>query len=325
MRRAITWGLAVALVAAPTAAAAEQASIQAVLNLDGSGRMIANSQTNPDDETWSREACPVNLTTCSPFTRGRIVETAGAPVPSVFRVTSSYGAITLSPRWNGNVSPASPPSVAGMVKANELVVPLAGQWTGGWEGDVDWTQLAACVGPEDEGCTTLTHRHYVGGCANGAAVIDPIFTGRYLRVADRRVPAHTPELAFAVGSPYTADIWHRGPTVSVAVVGRIKPATGPAASGCGPSPLVKASISSKGVATVRCDLGCRAVLVARQGKREARVARTISPSSHSALRSDTAPRLQLRPGQVKRFAPGAVRMIAKAYGRRAAARTVLLD
>ncbi|HEU5062847.1 MAG TPA: hypothetical protein VFT79_06810 [Solirubrobacterales bacterium] len=307
------------------ASAAESASIQAILTPEGGGRMIANSQTNPDDESWSWEACTVDLRTCTPFTEGRIVETAGAPVPSVFRVTSSRGATTLSPQWNGKVTSTSLPSIAGTVRANELVVPVPGEWSGGWEGDVDWTQLAACKGPNDNDCTTLTHRHYVGGCANGAAVIDPMFTGMYLRVADRRIPAHTPELAYAVGSPYTPDIWPAGATVSVAFAGRIKAATGPPASDCGPSPLVEASISSRGVATVRCGLGCRATLVARQGKRKAAVVRKLAPLPYVPREASAQPKLRLRPGQKKRFNPGPIRMIVKVYGRSVASRTVTFD
>jgi hypothetical protein len=322
----LTFALALVAGTLPhSAQAAESASIQAILTPEGGGRMIANSQTNPDDETWSWDACTVDLETCTPFAQGRSVETAGAPVPSVFRVTSSRGATTLSPRWNGKVASVSPPSIAGTVRANQLVVPVPGEWSGGWEDDVDWSQLAACKVPRDEGCTTLTHRHYVGGCANGAAVIDPMFTGMYLRVADRRIPAHTPELAYAVGSPYTPDIWPAGSTVSVAFVGRIQPAAGPPVSGCGPSPLVEASISSRGIATVRCGLGCRAILIARQGKRKAVVSRRLAPLPYVPREGSAQPKLRLKPGQRKRFEPGPIRMIVKVYGKRVASRTVAFN
>jgi hypothetical protein len=287
--------------------------------------MIVNSQTNPADETWGWESCTPDLRTCAPFAQGRMVETAGAPVPTIFRATSSRGAVALSPQWNGAVAALSPPSVAGLIQANELVVPVPGSWQGGWAGDVDWTQLAACRLPADEGCTTLTHRHYVGGCRNGAAVIDPMFTGMYLRVATRRMPAHTPELAYAVGSPYTPDIWHRGPTVSVAIAGRIQAATGAPASGCGPSPLVEASISHRGIATVRCGLGCHATLVARQGKRSARVSRELAPFPEVVVPKGVAlPRLRLRARQMKRFEAGPIRMFVQVYGRRVVSRTVHL-
>ncbi|HEX5990554.1 MAG TPA: hypothetical protein VFY75_10125 [Solirubrobacterales bacterium] len=302
--------------------AAESADIQPVLDPDGSGRMVVNSQTNPSGETWSWDSCSPDLEKCAPFANGRIVGTAGAPAPTVFRAVSNLGATALSPRWNGNVSPASPPRVAGEVRANELVVPVPGQWNGGWEGDVDWTQLAACEAPRDEGCTTLTHRHYIGGCRNGAAVIDPRFTGMYLRVAARRVPAHTPEPAYAVGSPYTPDIWPAGPTVAVAFAGRIQAETGPPASGCGPAPLVEASISRRGVATVRCGLDCRAVLVARQGRRRAQVARRLTALPEVSPDDAALPRLRLSREQLKRFADGKVRFVVRVYGRPYASRTV---
>lgn len=302
--------------------AAETAKIQPVLDPDGSGRMVLNSQTNPSGETWSWESCSLDLETCAPFATGRIVGTAGAPAPTVFRAVSNLGATAVSLLWNGNVSPASPPTVAGTVRANELVVPVPGQWNGGWDGDVNWTQLAACRGPQDEGCTTLTHRHYVGGCRNGAAVIDPIFAGRYLRVAARRVPANTPELAYAVSSPYTPDIWPAGPTVAVAFMGRIQVATGPPASGCGPSPLVEASISSRGVATVRCGLSCRAILVARQGRRKASVSRQLTPLPEGTSSGAGLPRLRLGRNQLKRFETGRVRFVVKVYGRSFASRSV---
>jgi len=285
--------------------------------------MIVNSQTNPESETWSWESCSVDLKACTPFAQGRIVETAGAPVPTVFRAISNRGATALSPRWNGKVESVSLPSVLGTPQANELVVPVAGHWRGGWDEDVDWSQLAACKGPSGEGCTTLTDRHYVGGCPNGGAVIDPMFTGMYLRVADRRIPAHTPELLYAVTSPYSPDIWLPSPTVSVAIVGRIQAATGPAAIGCGPSPLVEASISRQGVATVRCGLSCRATLVARQGKRRAHVSRRLA-ALPAGSRKREIPKLRLKAPQLRHFNPGRVLVVVKVNGKRIAGRTVLL-
>lgn len=310
--------LGVVWVVPSIASAVESASIQPVLTEDGEGRMIANSQTNPSDETWAWEVCSIDLSTCTPFAHGRSVETTGAPAPSVFRATSSHGATALSPQWNGRVESASPPSILGTPRANELVVPVPGHWNGGWNEDVDWTQLAVCRGRDDEGCTTLTDRHYIEGCANGGATIDPAFTGMYLRVADRRIPAHTPEPAYAVSSPYSGNIWPSSPTVSVAVVGRIRAAVDPPSSGCGPSPLVEASISNRGVATVSCHLDCHAILAARQGRRKAHVSRKLQ-----ALPSKgTAPRLHLRQMQWRRFEPGPLHMVVKVNGRRVASRTM---
>ncbi len=317
-------GLALGIVSMPSSTlGAESAKIQTILNQDGSGGMIVNSQTNPSDETWSWESCSVDLKTCASFAHGRSVETTGASAPSVFRAVSNRGATALSPRWDGKVESTSPPSVLGTPQANELVVPVSGEWRGGWADDVDWTQLAACEGPHDEDCTTLTDRHYIGGCSNGAAVIDPMFTGMYLRVADRRIAARTPELAYAVGSPYSPNIWPAGQTVSVAIVGRIRAEDGPPTTGCGPSPLVEASISARGVARVRCGLDCRATLVARQGKHKALVSRKLSALSKSSAKV-AVPELQLTARQLKRFDPGSVRMMVKVNGKRAATRVVQL-
>ena len=313
------WALAVG-----DAWAAESASIQTVLETNGGGQMVANSQTNPGDETWSWDSCTLALTVCRPFAQGRIVETAGAKAETVFRATSSRGATTLSPVWHGVVTPAAPPSIGGKVRAGELVVPIPGRWNGGWDGDVDWTQLAACATPHDDACTTLTDRHYVGGCPNGAAVLDPAFTGQYLRVADRRVPAHTLELAYGVLTPYGSDIWQAGPTVSVAFMGRIAPTISSDAADCGPAALVEASISGKGIATVRCELGCRAALIAKRGTLKARLTRKLDPDPSLPSRDHPAPILRLSPRSLVRLEPGRVRMTVRVNGRRVARRTVIL-
>jgi hypothetical protein len=319
LKLALAAALGAALCAGlvPASLAAESASIQSFLNKAGGGGMIANSQTNPDDETWSWEACSVDLVTCKPFAQGRIVHTAGTPTPSVFKAISSYGATTLSPRWNGRASAVSPPTVSGTVRAGEIVLPLPGRWRGGWDGDYDWTQLAACRGPEDEGCTTLTDMHYIDGCRNGATVIDPKFTGMYLRVADQRVAATSGILDYGRETPYGPYIWPESPTVSVAMVGRIAPAKGPAATECGP-PLVEASISRRGVATVRCEETCRATLVARQGKRQARASRKVAFRKRDA----TAPSLRLRSTQLREFKSGAIHYLLKVDGWRVASRTL---
>lgn len=310
-------GAALCVGLVPASLAAESASIQSFLNEAGGGGMIANSQTNPDDETWSWEVCSVDVETCTPFAQGRIVHTPGAPTPSVFKATSSHGATALSPRWNGRASAVLPPTASGTVQAGEIVLPLPGRWRGGWKGDYDWTQLAACKGPEDEGCTTLTDMHYIDGCRNGATVIDPKFTGMYLRVADQRVSAGTGILDYGRETPYGPYIWPESPTVSVAILGRIAPAKGSAATGCGP-PLVEASISRRGAGTVRCEATCRATLVARQGKRQAHTSRKVA----SGRRDAAAASLRLRPTQLEGFKPGAIQLLLKVDGWRVASRTL---
>lgn len=199
--------------------------------------MIANARTNPDDQTWSWEACSRGLSACDPFAKGRYVSTAGAPPHTVFRATSNYGAVLISPLWRGRVTSVHPPKARGPLRANELVTPVPGKWKGGWLGGKDWTQLSACKTLQGHGCTTLTDLHYPEACPKGAAVLDPVFTGQYLRVADMRLGPRPAMLAYAVGSPYGHEVWKRTQQTAVAIVGKILPASGPRTDICGAPPL----------------------------------------------------------------------------------------
>lgn len=218
------------------APALDDVEMQALLNSNGSGRLFVNTA----GEGWSWEVCTPNLARCRSFKHGRGITTAGARPNSVFRVTGNAG-VGVSPLWTGRVKSLTPPTVRGAVRVNELVVPVRGQWSGGWEGeDSDTLQLAACDTPDGRGCTTLTHSHYPRGCRNEAAVLDPVFVGDYLRVADRRRGAGPiREFAYAVGSPYGWEVLRRNRITSVAFVGRIAAATGPRSKQCGPPPLAE--------------------------------------------------------------------------------------
>jgi hypothetical protein len=252
--------------------------------------MIANSQSNPSGETWSWQACRADGTECAAFDFGRIVGTGAAASGTVFSATSSLGATATSAVWHGNVSPATPPAVSGVVRANALVTPVPGTWNGGWDGDRDVTQLAACAGANGSGCTSLTDEHYPAGCRSGAAVIDPVFTGRYLRVGNRRRGSGEALAAFAVGSPYSSDVMAAGPTTAVAIVGPIGPSEGPRQATCGPRPIVcrpgiarsacitapTATISGRGVARVRCLSACTVTLRAQRGRNSRRISRSLS-------------------------------------------------
>jgi hypothetical protein len=259
--------LVVGVSVADSAAASQSASIQAVLNRDGTGTMVANSQANGSGETWSWQACAPGGSGCVPFATGREVSTGAAKPNTVFVATASDGPTARSPVWHGNVSATSPPGASGAVRANALVTPVAGAWSGGWDEDRDLLQLAACTSPDGTNCTSLTDPPYYQGCAHAAAVIDVAFTGRYLRVADQRLAADTVFAAIALRSPYGSQTWAAGPTTSVAVLGRIAPASGPRAAACGPPPLLSATLSRQGVATVRCAVGCTVVLQARRRSR----------------------------------------------------------
>ena len=84
---------------------------------------------------------------------------------------------------------------------------------------------------------TLTDLHYPKACPLGGAVLDPEFTGRFLRVADMRLGPRPLILLYAVGSPYGQEVWKRTRQVAVAIVGKILPASGPRTEMCGAPPL----------------------------------------------------------------------------------------
>lgn len=325
-RGAMSLVLALALTwpAAEGAAAAEQASVNVSLTTDGGGRMVANSQTNPAGETWSWEACTVGLAACVPFAQGRIAETGGAPAETVFRVTSSHGAGALSPVWHGRVSAVAPPSVAGPIRANELVTPTPAQWSGGWDEAEDYFQLAACGNPGGTGCVTMTSFHYGDACPDQGAVLDPYFTGMYLRVANWRLGPR-PVVPASGGGPFGFELWAADPTTAVGMLGRIAPAVESRTENCGAPPLVEASISRTGVATVRCGLGCRAALIARQGRLRARVVERLPPLPLIPSRRNALPQLALPRKALQQLAPGRVRMTVKVDGRRAAQQTLFVD
>ena len=258
--------------------------------------MLINSQTDPAGETWTTDACTQDGTGCVPFATGQMVNTAGAAAGTLFEAISSDGATATSPVWHGNVSAASPPSITGAVRANSLVTPVPATWVGGWTGDFDQTQLAACVTSDGGECTTLTDTHYIGGCPGGAAVIDPAFVGQYLRVADQRFGVGTEFAAYAVGSPYSPLlVWAAGPTTSVAIVGKIGPATGPPAADC--SPPLAIEITPHGSVTIPRGYGpSTASLRATRGRQHQRITRTIAGLKPVTLR--------LSRNQLKRLGAG---------------------
>ena len=292
--------------------------MQALLKTDGSGYLFVNTTKHP--RTW--EVCSPALTDCAPIQSDDPYEglNTGATGPGVvFRATSGDGSVGLSPLWNGRVSPLTPPSLEGPVRANERVTPRPGTWQGGWQDEGDFFQLAACRTPQGTGCTTLTDSHYPGSCPETSAVLDPAFIGDYLRVADqRRGTGPHYELMYASRSPYAArgGIWEASAVTSVAVVGRIAAPTGPRTAKCGAPPLDDISIASSGVAKVQCGLGCHAVLIAGRAGRHARVTRTLARRQTASLR--------LSRSSLIRLGAGRARMTLKIDGRRVARRTVVL-
>jgi hypothetical protein len=313
-RGAIASGVAILLVvlgaAASPATGLGGLPFQALLKADGSGRIFMNDGSVP---SW--EACRADLTHCAPFAVGNF-STDGAPAGTVFRAGD-----LVTPLWKGNLRATGPPTIAGEVRANQLVTPVAGLWEGGWETDYDNLSISICRTPDSTRCLQVNHEEPRGrSCGpDETMLIDPAFAGRYLRVVDRRYGKGT---VFAgVGHPpyYPLEV-APATTVSVAVVGRIAQATGPPAADCGPPPLFAASISPDGAARVDCTLlGCRAVLTARCGGRRARAGRRLSRVRFFETASAT---VRLRASAIERLEGCRARVTARVNGRALDRRTV---
>jgi hypothetical protein len=94
-------------------------------------------------------------------------------------------------------------------------------------------------------------------------------------------------------------VWPAGPTTSVAVLGRIAPATGPRADHCGPAPRAlgrepSATLSKQDVATIRCPSACTIVLRADRGPKRVQVTRTLA--EWGTVTARISPRALLRLG-----------------------------
>ena len=264
--------LVLACLDASGAGALGKYPFQALLNQDGSGHIFMN-----DGRTPSWEVCKPGPTECRPFATGNF-NTNGAPAGSVFW----GGGNLITPLWKGNLRSVAPPTVQGEVRANEIVTPVAGEWAGGWETDFDRVSLSICKTVSGGRCLQINHEEPLRrSCGpDEAALLDPAFAGRYLRVVDHRYGTGT--ISVGVGHPpyYPLDI-NPAPTVSVAVVGRIGRPHGPPAQDCGPPPLFSASIAADGSAKVSCTLlACRAVLTARCSAGGAKAIRRLSPSGY---------------------------------------------
>jgi hypothetical protein len=323
--RGTVWLVALtALLVAGAAASSTQAlgaqSFRVLLNLDGSGRVFMNYGSTP---AWS--ACAPDLTACRPFAVGSF-DTAGAAPGTVF----SAGAEMTTPLWKGNLAEVSSPSVQGEIRGNSVVAPVAASWAGGWEGDYDSLSLLICTTAAGEHCLAVNEegrRPFEECGAPGATRIDPLFAGRYLEVVDRR---YSRGAVFAgVGHPayYPVAKVEPGATVATAVVGRIAPASGPPSIACGPPRLWNASIAEDGSAEAECHVvSCQATLIAKRGRRRARLKRTLpgTPLGYvgTLTDGDEATRLRLRPAAIERLKGGPIAVAVEIDGTIAARRTV---
>lgn len=310
-------GLIACILGSSPAPATAEIRMQPLLTEDGSGRLFVNDPDGP----WSWQSCKPNLTRCTHFASGGDISTDGAPPGTVFRVTGPDD-VGTSPIWHGSLGIVRPPSARGRLRANELVIPVTATWSGGWDGDLDRTQLAICKTARGHGCISITDRKYVRGCQRDRAVIDPAFTGYYLRVADRRLGPGTITTAEAVASPYWRPIMKRDGQTAVAIVGRIRHATGPQTAMCEPAPLNSASISERGIASVKCILGCRVALHAVQGPARIRVIRRIDSRNAAGTRRRRSFRIPHR--QLTQLESGTVQITVRTDGELVAQEDILL-
>jgi len=327
------------------AIAGEAAFIQATLGPDGSGSMLANVANGHAGEAWSWNVCAPDGSECIPFGSGQEIATGATQGGHVFVATeAASGASVTSPVWNGPTVAATPPSTSGAVRANALVTPVSGTWSGGWIGDFDVTQLAACESPAGTGCTSLTDPDYPQGCPGGAAVIDPVFTGMYLRVADHIYGPNTMFSAEADSTPYEAAVWPAGPTVSVAMAGQILAAAGARESACGPPPIEarqqqapeppptartptapvaapkrrrpSVTVMDTGLVIVNCPSACRIAMTVRRG--------TKTRSISATRKKPGIWRFRLSAGSIARLGPGRAQLILRVNGLLVARRSVRL-
>lgn len=304
-----------ALQVAP-ASSAKHVEIQALMNPDGSGQLSIIGPPGP----WRWEACSPDLKSCSHFGGGREIATRGAPAGTVFRVKGN-GAVGVSPEWRGPVRQLEASTVLGLVRANEFVSPIPGIWSGGWKGEFSAMQLSACTTAAGEGCTTLTDPHFVRNCAASSSfVLDARFAGSYLRVADKRSGVGpSPELPFAVTSPFGGEVWAARRITSVAIVGHIAPAIAAFPGECGPPAPAKGFISKRGVAFITCPAGCRAELQGTGNGRSAHVVRQLPEQNALFVAPATEIRLPMRV-----VGENPARLVVRIDGRQVARRTVRL-
>jgi hypothetical protein len=232
----------------------------------------------------------------------------------------------VTPLWKGNLRGTGPPSVKGRIHSNEVVVPVAGQWRGGWATDFDSLSLSICKTASGEHCLEINYEGIrEDDCGSpGAKLIDPAFTGRYLRVVDRRYGSGSIDIGVGHPAYYPIPKIQPEATVSTAIVGKIAPATGPPSIDCGPPPLFEASIAADGSAEVACHLvGCEAILIAQHGRKSARVKRRLRPSPTSwGKASSHTERLRLTPSDLNRLDGGPLKVSVKINGSTLARRKV---
>jgi hypothetical protein len=294
--------------------------IDAGLNPDGTGSLAAHPPG-----AWVWKNCAVDLTDCVAVGEGPQISTAGASAGTLF-TASLAGRTLISPPWNGNVYFSKAPGLVGTARANEFVAPESGDWHGGWKesGLIGTTQLAACRNADGSDCMTISNSHFScvdqGLQRQSGAILDPVLTGWYLRVAQT--------VEFVGSSPVELHPENEAPfpssgITSVVMAGQVAEATGPRTDDCGIPPQLQASISKAGVVTVRCGLGCHAVLLAKSHGHKVKLEREIAPMPFRQPKAEL-PKLRLSRSALSRLKAGKVQLTVMLNSQRAARRLVNL-
>ncbi|HEX8083423.1 MAG TPA: hypothetical protein VF529_03975 [Solirubrobacteraceae bacterium] len=329
------------LLAAPAAAKHNgEPTVDYFVQRDGFSMLMAN----PGGHAVSWERCGSDGSGCAAHDDGdgdqQILHVRESdPVGSVFKATQD-GVTVSTVSWRGRVRSTKAPSVEGEARVGGWVRPVAGEWEGGWGREGDWLQLQACRNADGSDCKVILDDRLFRCRSDGGRLIPARYEGWWLKVADARIsePAAWPAIGY--GAPEDIPPDEAAPAVAVVVVGQIA-AGPPPAEDCGsgpwsqpspPSPpppapepppsqpqpaAVVRDVIARGsdgrlvVARATCPTRCRLRLVLRQGRRHARVRRTLRAGTTSVA----LPRRAAR-----RLRTGSVSVTVLIGGRRTAAR-----
>jgi hypothetical protein len=251
--------------AANTAVRSERYAVAIQAVFDQRGDPILGANFSPDGSlaqpTFS--ICLPNPGRCKPThaVHGEL-EPGREPAGTVFEASATYEHNVYSSRviWHGTVATLHPPQLTGAARVGARVMPVAGDWGGGWGGETDQLGVEACrsstgaecrmLGGGELGCPDQSSRPKVGNW----------YTGWYLFAVDARLAADDACAGTGYFSNADLPLWSLGVTVQRSVAaGRV---TGP------PPPRVailrRAQIHGNRVlvARVSCVARCDVVLTA---------------------------------------------------------------
>jgi hypothetical protein len=292
-------GIASLALAAPAPAGAQDelgwVALSYNIDANGRGQLIANpAPYGKGTITWRR--CPPTGEVCEPGWGGgpfdRELEVGDAPAGSVFEATATYRGRSVSARsvpYLGPVRAVRPPGLTGHLRVGGLVQPVAAAWTGGWGSERSHLQTQVC---RRGSCNVIADDVYWDRCPGAGAVLQRRYEGWYVRVVDERVGHDLAWADFAVSAPEALKPLEPSPAQAAATFGPIRPAAGPAESTCGtPGRLGSARLLRRARSTpagavlgsVSCRRSCRVTLVARNGKRRARLVLRLRADRRRAL------------------------------------------